>query len=529
MVASIANLPGVVVRPLVCRAFVGRTNESAYLIERRREAAASRGGLVLVRGEAGVGKSRLLAEFRDGSAKASARIAFAQCNEFAGAPFAPIADILRRIGSSPVAGEFTNAHDRFVALVDAFERAAERKTVVAVIEDVHLADAATLAFLAYLAPRLASTRALFVASYRPEALHAGHPTHASLAALSAGAGIGRIDLAPFGEADLRTFIAETLDDIVVHRDTLREIARVAEGNPFFTEELLKNAVEAQRRHPAGAERTTLPTSIGAVLLERLAPFAATERAVLAQAAVIGRFFDIELLAASLDRSTEALLPTLRHARDYQLIEETGPSSFRFRHGLTRHAIYDSFLRSELARLHHRIATLLELRAVGDGSIESLAYHWTAAGDSERALRYNELAGHAARRLFAHEDAVAAYDRALAALGTDEAAEPRRAVLLEKIAESRISLGSDAAALVAYGAAGAIYARNGDVAGEARCLVRVATLRFRAGDADARAPLETFLARAPAPDDRMATIRARVGLAHIAALRFEADRAEVQLV
>jgi len=517
----------VVVRALICRAFVGREDESAYLLERRREAAASRGGLVLVRGEAGVGKSRLLAEFRDRSAKASARIAFAQCNEFAGAPFAPIADVLRRIGLSPVAGEFADAYDRLVALVAAFERAAERKTVVAVVEDVHLADAATLAFFAHLVPRLANMRALFVLTYRPEALHAGHPTHASLAALSASPGVGRIDLAPFEETDLHTFVGETLGEIVVHRDTLCDIARVAEGNPFFTEELLRNAVEAQRRNVTGAERATLPTSIGAVLVERLAPFEPSERAVLAQAAVIGRVFDLELLAESLDRSSDALLPTLRRARDYQLIEETGPTSFRFRHGLTRDAIYGSFLRSEVARLHHRIATLLESRAVGDASIESLAYHWTAAGDRERAFRYNESAGDAARRLFAHDDAVAAYERALAALCTLDTAEPSRAALLEKIAESRIALGSDAAALTAYDTAAAVYECSGDVEKEARCLVRVATLRFRAGDPDARVPLETFLARESETDDRMTAIRVRVGLAHIEALRFEATR-EAQL-
>ncbi|GAC1299513.1 MAG: helix-turn-helix transcriptional regulator [Vulcanimicrobiaceae bacterium] len=483
---------------------------------------------MLVSGEAGVGKSRLIAEFRDRSAKASARIVLSQCNEFAESPYTPITDILRRIEPATVAWKAESAPDRFVALVDAFEEAARRKTVIAIIEDAHLADAATLAFLAYLAPRLATIRALFIVTYRPEALHCEHRAHAPIAALSTGAGVGRIALAPFGDSDLRTFMAETLAENDLPDVTLRSISHAAEGNAFFTEELLKNAVEAEREPGATTRPATLPTSVRAVLIERLAPFEPLERAVLAQAAVIGRFFEIELLASSLDRSPEELLPTLRRARDHQLIEETGPSAFRFRHALTREAIYGSFLQSELAVLHRRIATLLEMQPETERSIEGLAYHWTAAADAERALHYNELAGDAARRLFAYDDAVTAYARAIAVLSAATDAGPLHARLLEKIAECQISMGSDTAALDTYARAAAMHHRSGELVKEAECLVRVATLRFRAGDPAATRALESFLARISAADDRSATTRAHVGLAHIAALRFNASCAEEHL-
>ncbi len=184
-----------IVRPIVCRRFIGRQEELAYLHERRRAASSSHGGLVFVSGEAGLGKSRLLAEFRKALSKSRVRIGLGQSLEFAQRPYGPIIDVLARF--DPSSAELVPAaskREQFDAVVQAFVRAAERTAIVAIFEDLHWADAATLELLDYLASKLEATRTLIVASYRSEELHPEHPAFAAIAKLTRGPRAGRIDL-----------------------------------------------------------------------------------------------------------------------------------------------------------------------------------------------------------------------------------------------------------------------------------------------------------------------------------------------
>ena len=173
----------------------------------------------------------------------------------------------------------------------------------------------------------------------------------------------------------------------------------------------------------------------ATLIERLRPLDERERSVLAHAAVIGRRFQLALLAATLAVPEHAVIPALRRARELQLIEDQGNGEFRFRHALTREAIYGDFLDVEVRPLHRAIGIVLENASIAP-TVESLAYHWWAAGDAERTARYNELAGDAAAHVYAHEDAIAAYERGLAA-----AAPAKRAEILQRLADVQIALGS----------------------------------------------------------------------------------------
>jgi DNA-binding NarL/FixJ family response regulator len=499
-----------IIRPIVCRRFIGRAEELAYLHERRRDAGASHGGVVLVSGEAGVGKSRLLSEFGSALAQSRWRVGIGRCLEFAQRPYGPILEVLARFDAQ--AAELAPAaskQEQFETIFAAFERAAARTAIVAVIEDLHWADAATIELLAYLGARIGSLRMLIVATFRAEEFHPEHPSYAGLAKLARAARAGRIDLAPLSGPELRSFIDEALSGIELAPETRRAVARASDGNPFFVEELLKSAVE--RAPGAPAQQRALPTTVRATLMERLGPLTADERRVLAQAAVIGRYFDLPLLAATLGADPESLVPALRRAREMQLIEEYRTAEFRFRHALTREAIYGDFLAVELRPLHREIANVLEHGAPDRRSVERLAYHWWAAGDAERAARYNELAGDAAGNVHAHEDALAFFERAA------ESAEPgssRRGALLEKVGDRAVALGLHDAALAAFTAAGDAFERNGERDREASCRVRAAVQAYSLGRPDPTAPLEAMLERLD-PDDYLTRGRVHLGIAWIA--------------
>jgi DNA-binding CsgD family transcriptional regulator len=503
----------VIVRPVLCRPFIGRREELAYLRERRLEAGASHGGLVLIAGDAGVGKSRLLAELCGSLAYSRWRIGQGACSEFARRPYGPVLDVLARLDPAAAAlAPAATKHEQFEAIVQAFARIAARTALVAAIEDLHWADAATLELLAYLGARLGRMRVLLLASFRPDALHPDHPAQAGIARLATIPGAGRIDLAPLQGAELRRFIDAALGDIALPDQTRRAIAIAGDGNPFFTEELLKSAVETGAARGERSARRALPPTIRATLLERLRPFSDDERRVVAQAAVIGRTFGLELLAQTLGTEIELVLPALRRARDFQLIEELAPAVFRFRHGLTREAIYADFLGAEARALHRTIALALESADGERRSLEALAYHWWAAGDGDRAAHYNDLAGDAAGRVHAHEDAIALFERALEASAL---AVRARGALLEKIADRRIALGATEEANAAYGAAADLFAQAGDHEREAACRVRAAITAYTLGLSTPTAPLDAMLLRLD-PGAYLARSRVHLGLAWLAA-------------
>ena len=469
---------------------------------------------MLVTGDAGLGKSRLISEFTGSLANNGRwRIANGPCLEFARRPYGPILDALARLDVTPSGlAPAPTKQEQFEAILDRFAAIASRHALVIVIEDLHWADAATLDLLAYLGTKLHRMRILVVASCRSDELHPEHPATIGVAKLAHIARAGRIDLAPLVGLELRTFITEALDGFTLPDETRRAIALAGDGNPFFTEELLKNAVERTVTHPIRSSGAALPKTVRATLLERLRPFSDDERRVVKQAAVIGRTFSLRLLATTAGAEPGDLLPTLRRARDFQLVEEVVPGVFRFRHGLTREAIYGDFLGAEVQPLHRTIARALEDAPEDERSLEALAFHWWAAGDSERSLRYNERAGDAAGRVHAHEDAIAFYERALDVSGI---APDLRGSIMRKIADRRLALVWIQEAYATYIAAADVFRDAANYDSEAACRVDAAVTAYQLGAADPTAPLEAMLPRL-APGEYLARSRVHLGIAWLAA-------------
>lgn len=513
-----------IVRPVLCRPFIGRHQELAYLHERRLEAARSHGGLVLVEGDAGVGKSRLIAEFRKSLAYSRWKIACGACLEFASRPYGPILEVLSQArGSQFRLTAAATKRDQFDEIVERITAIASRRALVIVIEDLHWADAATLDLLAYLGPKLHHLRVLGVASVRTDELHAQQPVTTSIARIARNSQAGRIVLGPLRGTDLLTFIDEALGTIPLPADTRRAIALAADGNPFFTEELLKNAVEQGFGQDETRGRARLPQTVSAALLDRLRPFDQAQRRVIGQAAVIGRTFTLDLLVATLQMEPCTVLPALQRARDVQILGEIEPNVFRFRHGLTREVIYGEFLGAELQPRHREIALALESRPKAERPVEALAYHWWAANDASKAAQYNELAGDAAAQTHAHEDAIAFYERSLEfAAGSLERGE-----ILKKISDRRLALGLTREANATYEIAADAFGAADDREREAACRVQAAITAYGIGLPEPTAPLEAMLEHL-GDEEYMARSRVHLGLAWLAATFAFPTRAALHL-
>jgi len=480
---------------IVCRSFVGRKAELAMLHELRREASQGRGGLVLVSGEAGIGKTRLLAEFADSLASARVRVVASQCRQFAQRPYAPVLDAIGRI--DPSAARIAPAASRdeqFEGTVAAYLAATKRGGVVALIEDIHWTDPATIELLATLGTAAESERLLLVLTYRPDTFAESDPMFAALGRLATVRNAKRIELRALSRAEVSELIDGALEGIAdLSNATRKAVAKLSEGNPLFTEELLKNAVE---REHASAERDVLPTTIRAAVLERLAPLQSAEREVLEHAAVIGREFDVKLLEVALDMPSKTIRSALQRARARQLIVEDRAGEFRFRHALTRETIYESFLDVQLRALHRRIADALERSPEAERSIQSLAYHCWAARDAERAIAFGIRAADEAMAVFAYEEAIRFFYYAAEFMPRDSA---ESAAIRRRIVRAFANNGENAESMRVAADTARILERLGDLEGECEVRIEWAVESYNLGLPDSSSPLTEIAARVQGPE------------------------------
>jgi len=438
-------------------AFIGRRREIEELLQRRRDAAEGRGRIVLVGGEAGIGKSRLLRQFESIGAGGRAPNPAARCVEFVQIPLRPLRELLAQLerrASGPrepatrslverlafernpesAAGSLPGAV-LFDSLDSAFARYALHGTLVLFIEDVHWADRSTLAFLTYLADRLERRRILIVATYRHDEVGSRHPNLSEFSALLSKRAVSTISLAPLDESAIRDLIdAQASRSSALSPGTVATIAKRSQGNPFFAEELIRSAVDAGQGDPIAE----LPLSIRAAVLARASQLTEEHRSVVSLAAVLGERFSVEQLVTLLKGDREIVLEALERARELRLLydEPGAPGEVAFRHALTQEVLYGELLAERVRPLHEAIATQLEKEANRNAASVQLAHHWWRAGDLRRAAEYYEIAGDNAFVMGALADAVLYYEHALAARPNTAQAEHKLGVALGQMGELR---------------------------------------------------------------------------------------------
>jgi DNA-binding CsgD family transcriptional regulator/tetratricopeptide (TPR) repeat protein len=432
---------GPVVSRVSSPVFVGRRTELDQAAAVVADAVDGRSSLVLVAGEAGVGKTRFVEEVARGARERGLIALVGACVELgrSGLPFAPLTEALRTLVAGrpqdelnellgtaraeltrllPDLGQGAEPTERnelgrdspqarlFEALLGLFRRLALGRGLLFVVEDVHWADPSTLDLLAYLARNSLGAGIVALVTFRTDELHRRHPLLPYLAELERGRAMQRIDLARFDRGELSAQIG-AIRDGPADPDLLEAIYGRSGGNPFFVEELL--AVET----PGHA----LPAVLRDVLLARLAALSEPTQELLRRASASGFRVSTRLLARVAERDEADLEPSLREAVERHILVpiDTGTDeAFIFRHSLLQEAIYGELLPGERARLHGRFADALVDANGGmkDQDAAELAYHWSASHDVPRALEASVRAGAEAERMYALADAHAQYERAL---------------------------------------------------------------------------------------------------------------------
>ncbi len=422
-------------RRMTSSELVGRSEAVKMLGSLVRDAIEGRPRHAIVGGEAGVGKTRLLAEARTRAEADGVRVLRGGCVSMGaeGLPFAPYTEIIRSLvardgapavvaaagrgapdlarlvpaldtGEAPPDQELWAQTRLYEALLDLFGRLAERQPLVLQLEDLHWADAGSLAATSFLLRAIDTEPITIAASYRADEVTRKHPIRPWLAEVVRSASVERIELEPLALDDVSSLIADIQGSGLSDRE-VAQIHERSDGNPFFVEELLCCRADYGE---------SLPASLRDVLLSRVDALDDGPRRLLGVAAVGGREVEHEVLMAVADRDEAAA--DVRTLVDAGLLLPTraldGDDAYSFRHALVQEAVYESMLPTERRRLHQRWGEYLGDHSLGSvGDLVQLAFHWREARDP-RALAASIAAGDGAMASYSYEIAAREFGEAL---------------------------------------------------------------------------------------------------------------------
>jgi DNA-binding CsgD family transcriptional regulator/tetratricopeptide (TPR) repeat protein len=417
--------------PRAMTPLVGRAAELATVLTAVDRAASAEASVIVLDGDAGVGKTRLLAELLDEGARRGVLSLVGHCVDLGDAPppYLPFTEAFGRLATDrpelvaqmlaaqPAIARLLPRHgpsergtedrvDRgelFESVLGSLEIAAGDQPLLVIIEDVHWADQATRDLLGFLFTRLERQPITMLVSFRSDDLHRRHPLRPTLAQWARLPAVGRLHLDPLGADDVRRLVRALRPDQLADRDMQRIVTR-ADGNAFFAEELV-----------AATEQVTdagqLPWQLADLLLVRLDRLSPEAREIVRVAAVGGRRISHDMLTAVVELPGGAVDDALRDAVEAHILQPT-PSGrgYTFRHALLAEAVYDDLLPGERVRMHAAYATELGKRP--EASAAELARHARASHDLATAYQASVEAGDEAMRLAAPQEAMNHYQTAL---------------------------------------------------------------------------------------------------------------------
>lgn len=423
-----------------CPVLVGRDDELETLVRSLTSARPSESRLILLMGEAGVGKTRLARELTRRSADLGATVMWGSCPQVElSLPFVPILEavgnylasadlpwVRRRLGpltgdladlfpalgqASPPSSDPTQSRVRlFEALASLFRVTARRSGLVLVIDDLHWADTTTREVLDFVVRRLREERALIVAGCRPEALTGGDPLALAITGWVRSGMAARLELTPLGSVGVDQMVTAMLPGRSVSAQVRDMIYERSEGNPYVVEELVRTMLDLGGK--TLPEQMDLPQTVRDLVLQRVAKLSERQGQVLGLAATLGRAFDQTTLLALAGGDEQAIDETLFACKRLQLLDaQPGRGDrYHFRHELTRRIVYEELPRSTRRRLHKRAAEVL--RELPETPAVDLAYHLLQAEAGDAALPFCIKAAEEAQRRRGYHEAADLYMRAL---------------------------------------------------------------------------------------------------------------------
>ncbi len=391
---------------------IGRDQELDRLLGVLSRARAGEARAVLVAGDAGVGKTRVLDEVAARAARDGMTVLTGHCVDLGdvGLPYLPFTEVLGVLAGDARFAEVLAAHpvvDRmlgggtdaardsrlqlFEGMAGLLADLADVAPLLLVLEDLHWADQSSRDLLRFLLSRGVLQRpaggVAVVASYRADDLHRRHPLRPLLAELVRLPSVERLELRPLADSEV-TRLVRALEERPLPDTTVRRIVERAEGNAFYAEELLA---------ATDTEAGGVPSGLADVLLIRFEQLSDTAQQVLRTAAVAGRRVEHDLLRETVGLPEEELESALREALGRQLLVPGEGNTYAFRHALAREAVYADLLPGERARLHGAFARLLAARPRRAETAAERAHHYRESHDLAEALTASlEAADHAGR-------------------------------------------------------------------------------------------------------------------------------------
>ena len=435
---------------VLCPTLIGREAELSVLEDALLSALRGDGGVVIVGGEAGMGKTRLVNALSTRARRLDCIVISGGCSEAElSLPYLPfleaignylattdLAQLRERLGSAadelaqlfpqmgrpaPGIGDAAQAKLRlFESMLLLLRDAARSRAMLLIVEDLQWADPATRELLDYATRRLRSTNVLIVATYRSDELHRKHALLPTIQGWRRAGHVELVELEALDSIRIADMVCAIFDEQSVtdeFRDFLHERS---EGNPFVVEEMLRDALDRGDifRSETGWDRKSLvemriPRTVKDAILQRLERLAREQVSVLSAASVMGRSFDLKTLAAVAGVDEAAVLAAIEASVTAQLIEEEDPTSgrYRFRHALTREAVYEDLIVPRRQQLHSRVADVLASRT-GRVAVDQ-ANHLFMAGRYEEAVAMCVAAADDAVRAVAFRDAGELLERAAA--------------------------------------------------------------------------------------------------------------------
>ena len=427
---------------------VGRERELASMLGGLEDAASGRGGLILISGEPGVGKTRMADEVAAAADAKRMAILLGHCSEHDEAvAYLPFVEILEnfvdrasnadtlRVALGEQASELARLIPKlknilpelpppldlppaqarrhlFNCFFDFVARIASQRPTLMILEDLHWADDSTLSLLDHLTQRLANLPLIIIGTHRDAEVDVTHELAKTLEDLLRGRSATRIRLKGLPRDEVAAML-NSLSGKSAPAAVVAEIFAETEGNPFFVEELFRHLEEENRLYDsAGQFRSALeigeldaPPSVKLVVARRLARLNDLTQRMLATAAVIGRFFSFEILQASCDADADSILERVEEAEKAGVILSVAESPkvrFEFSHELIRQAVLAGVSAARRQRLHLEVGEAIERMCAAesgstfagslDDHITELAHHYAHSANTWQAVKYLHLAG-----------------------------------------------------------------------------------------------------------------------------------------
>ena len=446
-------------RPVTARRpIVGRARELEVFRAAFGRMLAGRRQLVLISGEPGIGKTRCAEALTDMAQDQGALVLWGRCYEEGGAPsYWPWVQLLRayidassldevrlNLGTaaqdlaalvpelldsaqrpdetaSAIADSSPARFRTFDAIRKFFHQAMQQVPIILILDNLHWADTPSLSLLEYLSQELLSSRLLIVGTYRDAEASRKTPLHRTLGGLRRDSDIERIHLAGLSQTAIGE-VATRLCDVCLSPSTLKLIYQQTDGNPLFAIELITVLLDESAGSEIAAMPARIPAGVHETIGRRLIRLSDRCNELLCVAAVHGRQFTAREIAVAMDEDVQQLLtdldPAVRAGIIHSNLDVTG--GFQFTHALIRETIYEDLPTADRMRLHGRAGDALVSvhSAHPEPTLTRVAHHYYQAaslGYADKAVVYALRAAEIAVRVYAYEDALLHYDRAIETL------------------------------------------------------------------------------------------------------------------